>query len=75
MRDSVAAVTQRRLWQIVRWLASVASVVIVVSVLRGAGVPVSLPGVLVVVAVLFVVRLAVGRARRRRARSRQEGRG
>lgn len=66
----MGSVTPRRLWQIAVW---VAPVVVLVAVLRGAGVPVTLPVVAVVIAVLVVVRLVVGRRRRLRNRGRKDG--
>lgn len=48
---------------ILTWLAPVAAVVVVFSVLKGAGVPLSVPGVVIVLILLFVVRVFVGRLR------------
>lgn len=47
-------------------LAPLAALIVVVAVLRGAGVPLSVPGVIVVVVLLVVARVVVGRLRRRR---------
>lgn len=58
--------TRRRVWQIVMLLAPLAALIVVVAVLRGAGVPLSVPGVIVVVVLLVVARVVVGRLRRRR---------
>ena len=43
-----------------------AALIVVVAVLRGAGVPLSVPGVIVVLVLLVVARVVVGRLRRRR---------
>ena len=45
----------------------IASVVVVLTVLHGAGLPLTFPGVLVFVVLLIVARLVFGFARRRRA--------
>ncbi len=45
----------------------IASVVVVLTVLHGAGLPLTLPGVLVFVVLLIVARLILGFVRRRRA--------
>ncbi|MBD8206303.1 MULTISPECIES: hypothetical protein [unclassified Microbacterium] len=58
--------TRRRVWQIVMLLAPLAALIVVVAVLRGAGVPLSVPGVIVVLVLLVVARVVVGRLRRRR---------
>ncbi len=47
-------------------LLPVAALLVVVTVLRGAGVPLTLPGVLIAIALLFVVRLVMGWSRRGR---------
>lgn len=47
-------------------LAPLAALIVVVAVLRGAGVPLSVPGVIVVLVLLVVARIVVGRLRRRR---------
>ncbi|OZD31270.1 hypothetical protein CH252_40075 [Rhodococcus sp. 06-1477-1B] len=52
--------------RILAWLAPVAAFVVILAVLRGAGVPLSLPGILVVFVLLGVARLMIGRSRRRR---------
>lgn len=62
----MARVRLHRLRRILTWLLSFAALVVILAVLRGAGVPLSLPGVLLVVAALVVARLVIGRARRRR---------
>ena len=58
----------RRLRPLLSWLVSLASLVVILAVLRGAGVPLSLPGVVVVLVLLLASRAMVGRARRRRRR-------
>ncbi|MDR6690170.1 O-antigen ligase [Microbacterium sp. 1154] len=57
--------TFRRLLRILGWLAPVVALAIIIAVLRGAGVPLTLPGILVVVGLLGVARLMIGRSRRR----------
>jgi len=59
-------VTLRRLLRVLAWLAPVAAFVVILAVLRGAGVPLSVPGILVVVVLLAAARLMMGRSRRRR---------
>lgn len=56
----------RRLRQITAWLVPLASFVVILAVLRGAGVPLSVPGVIVVVVLLAVARIIVGWSRRGR---------
>ncbi|MDZ5145816.1 hypothetical protein [Microbacterium testaceum] len=55
-----------RLLRILGWLAPVAALAVILAVLRGAGVPLTLPGVVIVVVLLGVARLMIGRSRRRR---------
>ncbi|WP_116238662.1 hypothetical protein [Microbacterium sp. AG157] len=55
-----------RLLRILGWLAPVAALAVILAVLRGGGVPLTLPGVLIVVVLLGVARLMIGRSRRRR---------
>ena len=50
------------------WIAPIAAVVVVLAVLRGAGIPFTIPGVIVVLVLLLVARILVGRGRRRAAR-------
>ncbi|WZH37471.1 MAG: hypothetical protein PIR02_02135 [Microbacterium enclense] len=59
---------RRQLWRIVVWIAPILAVVVVLAVLRGAGVPFTIPGVIVVLVLLLVARIVVGRGRRRAAR-------
>ncbi|WP_136585906.1 hypothetical protein [Microbacterium hydrothermale] len=47
-------------------LLPVAALLVVVTVLKGAGVPLTVPGVLIAIGLLFVVRLAMGWSRRGR---------
>lgn len=69
-RVSVARMTVRRVLRILVWLAPVAAFVVILAVLKGAGVPLSVPGVVVVVLLLGISRLMIGRSRRRRRRDR-----
>ncbi len=69
-RVSVAPMTVRRVLRILVWLAPVAAFVVILAFLRGAGVPLSVPGVVVVVLLLGIARLMIGRSRRRRRRDR-----
>ncbi|MCM3501491.1 Flp pilus assembly protein TadB [Microbacterium testaceum] len=55
-----------RLRRVLTWLLSFAALLVILAVLRGAGVPLSLPGVLIVIAALVLARVVIGRARRRR---------
>ncbi|MCC4248538.1 MULTISPECIES: hypothetical protein [Microbacterium] len=57
---------RRRLRRILGVVAPVAALVVVLVVLHGAGVPLTVPGVVVVLAVLLAGRLVVGLSRRRR---------
>ena len=57
---------RRRLRRVIGVLGPIAAVVIVLFVLHGAGVPLSVPGVILVFLLLVVGRLVVGLARRRR---------
>lgn len=56
----------RRIRQVASWVIPLAAFVVILSVLRGAGVPLSVPGVIVVLILLGVARGLIGRARRRR---------
>ncbi|WP_150952990.1 hypothetical protein [Microbacterium testaceum] len=58
--------TYRRLLRILSWVAPVAAFVVILAVLKGAGVPLSVPGIVVVIVLLGVSRLMIGRSRRRR---------
>lgn len=58
---------RRGLRRLIGVIAPIASVVVVLVVLHGAGVALSLPGVLAVLALLLAVRLVLGLVRRRRA--------
>ncbi|MFS0792944.1 hypothetical protein [Microbacterium sp. 1P10AE] len=58
--------TKRLLLRILGVAAPVAALVIVLVVLHGAGVPLSLPGVLVVFVILVIARTVVRLRRRRR---------
>jgi hypothetical protein len=58
--------TKRLLFRILGVAAPVAALVIVLVVLHGAGVPLSLPGVLVVFVILVIARTVVRLRRRRR---------
>lgn len=69
-RVSVARMTVRRVLRILVWLAPVAAFVVILAVLKGAGVPLSVPGVVVVILLLGLSRLMIGRSRRRRRRDR-----
>ncbi|MCJ1706408.1 hypothetical protein [Microbacterium sp. VKM Ac-2923] len=55
-----------RLRRVAGWVIPLASFVVILFVLRGAGVPLSVPGVIVVVVLLAVARMIVGRSRRGR---------
>ncbi len=57
---------RRRLRRSLGLLAPLLGVVVVLVVLHGAGVPLSVPGVLGVVLLLVVARLVIGLARGRR---------
>ena len=59
--------TRRRLRRVIGLVVPIASVVVVLTVLHGAGLPLTFPGVLVIVVLLIVARLVFGFARRRRA--------
>ncbi|KQR21429.1 MULTISPECIES: hypothetical protein [Microbacterium] len=65
-----APVRLRRLRQVLSWVLPLASFVVILLVLRGAGVPLSVPGVVVVLVVLAVARVVGARSRRRRRRDR-----
>lgn len=57
---------RRRLRRLLGVVAPVAGLVVILVVLHGAGVPLSIPGVLVVLALLIVGRLVFGLLRLRR---------
>jgi len=61
-------VNRRLLWRIAGWVAPIVALVVVLTVLRGAGVPLTVPGVVIVLVLLVVMRLLFGRGRRRAAR-------
>lgn len=56
----------RRVRQVASWVLPIAAFVVILLVLRGAGVPLSIPGVVVVLVFLGMARVMIGRARRRR---------
>ncbi|KTR92930.1 hypothetical protein NS220_13880 [Microbacterium testaceum] len=58
------------LWRILVWAAPVAAFLVILAVLRGAGVPLTLPGVVLTLVLLVVVRFAVVKVRRRADRGR-----
>ena len=58
--------TRRRLARILGVVAPLAAIVVVLVVLHGAGVPLTLPGIIVAVLVLIVGRVIGVYARRRR---------
>lgn len=58
--------TVRRLLRAAGWLLPLGAMVVVVVVLRSAGIPVTVPGILVALVVLFVARAGIGWSRRRR---------
>ncbi len=61
-----ASAVWRRVRRVASWVIPVAAFVVILLVLRGAGVPLSVPGVIVVLVLLGIARLMIGRARRRR---------
>ncbi|WP_153004296.1 hypothetical protein [Microbacterium testaceum] len=61
---------RRLLWRILVWAAPVAAFLVILAVLRGAGVPLTLPGVVLTLVLLVVVRFAVVKVRRRADRGR-----
>jgi len=63
-------VNRRLLWRILVWAAPVAALLVVLAVLRGAGVPLTFPGVVLTLVLLVVTRFVVVRARRRTDRRR-----
>ncbi len=65
-----AGVGLRRLRRVLSWVLPLASLVVILLVLRGAGVPLTVPGVVVVLVVLAVARVIGVRSRRRRRRAR-----
>ncbi|WP_279367782.1 hypothetical protein [Microbacterium testaceum] len=58
--------TFRRLRRIAGWLAPLAAFAVILAVVRSAGVPLTLPGILLVIILLGAARLMIGRARRHR---------
>ena len=62
----VASAPFRRTRRVIDLLLPVAAFFVVIAVLRGAGVPLSVPGIVIVLALLFAARLAMGWSRRRR---------
>ena len=58
---------RRRLRRVIGVIVPIASIVVVLVVLHGAGVPLTLPGVLVFIVLLIVGRVVFGFARRRSA--------
>lgn len=65
-RGGNAPARLRRARQVLSWILPLASFVVILLVLRGAGVPLSVPGVVVVLIVLAVARVIAARSRRRR---------
>ncbi|MDQ1082997.1 MULTISPECIES: hypothetical protein [Microbacterium] len=65
-RDRARGAGLRRVRRIAVWLLPLAALVVILLVLRGAGVPLSAPGVIVVMVILALARVVVGSARRRR---------
>ncbi len=59
-----AANTLRWIRRLSGILLPVVALIVVVTVLHGAGVPLTLPGVLITIALLFVIRWVMGRSRR-----------
>jgi predicted RND superfamily exporter protein len=59
--------TRSRLRRILVLLAPVAAVVVLLVVIHGAGIPLTVPGVIVVVVLLVVGRLVFAVTRKRRA--------
>lgn len=72
-RERYAGVV-RRVRPLVSWFASLAALIVILAVLRGAGVPLSLPGIAIVLLLLFVGRGVIGWRRRRRVTSRSRSR-
>ncbi|WP_298871234.1 hypothetical protein [uncultured Microbacterium sp.] len=58
--------TLRQLKRAAALLLPVAALIVVLAVVRGAGIPLTVPGVVIVFVLLFVVRAVVGWSRRRR---------
>ena len=69
-RRGSAPLRLRRLRLVLSWVLPLASFVVILLVLRGAGVPLSVPGVVVVLIVLAIARVIGARSRRRRRRDR-----
>jgi hypothetical protein len=69
-RAKSAPVRLRRLRQVLSWILPLASFVVILLVLRGAGIPLSVPGVVVVLIVLAIARAVGARSWRRRRRDR-----
>jgi hypothetical protein len=67
-------VNRRLFWRILGWAAPVAALLVVLAVLRGAGVPLTFPGVALTLVLLVLVRFVVLRARRRSDRRRADRR-
>lgn len=58
--------TRRRLWRILGAIAPLVGFVVILTVLHGAGVPLTLPGVIVVLLLIVAARVVFGFTRRRR---------
>jgi len=67
-------VNRRLLWRILVWAAPVAALLVVLAVLRGAGVPLTFPGVLLTLVLLVTARFVMVGARRRSDRRRADRR-
>jgi hypothetical protein len=67
-------VNRRLLWRILGWAAPVAALLVVLAVLRGAGVPLTFPGVVLTLVLLVVIRFVMVGARRRSDRRRADRR-
>ncbi|KTS83595.1 MULTISPECIES: hypothetical protein [Microbacterium] len=65
---------RRLAWRILGWVAPAAALLVVLAVLRGAGVPLTFPGVVLTLLLLVLVRVVVVRARRRADRRRTDRR-
>lgn len=59
--------TRRRLRRLLGTLAPVAGFVVILTVLHGAGVPLTIPGVIVVILLIVAARVVFGFTRRRRS--------
>lgn len=64
--SSRTAARLRLVRRVAGWVLPLAAFIVILVVLRGAGVPLSVPGVIVVLVVLGVARGFAERARRRR---------